>query len=216
MKQNLAGRRYGRWTVVRFHDTGPGNNDRWWCRCDCGTEKPVGASNLRSGDSRSCGCRKREVTIRRSTKHGDAKAGREAHLYRIWQHMRRRCTTPTNQNYARYGGRGITICAEWDDYESFRDWAKANGYKPNLTLDRIDNDGPYSPDNCRWADRRVQAQNRSTVRLVTYQGKEQTLPEWAEEYGLTANALRNRLRHGWSMKRALATPLQDTRKETQA
>lgn len=213
MKQDLTGRRYGRWTVVRFHGTGPSYNDRWWCRCDCGTEKSVGASNLRSGDSRSCGCRKREVTIRRSTKHGDAKAGSEARLYRIWQHMRRRCTTLTNQDYPRYGGRGISICAEWDEYESFRAWARANGYTSNLSLDRVDNDGPYSPENCRWADRLTQARNRSTARLLTYRDETLSVAEWADRLNLDANIVRNRLHRGWPVHKALSEPTQKPQEE---
>ncbi len=118
--------------------------------------------------------------------------------------MKDRCYNPNNKRYPHYGGRGIVVCQEWkDNYVSFRDWAICNGYQIGLSLDRINNDGNYSPDNCRWATPKQQAYNRRTNRLITIQGKTQTVTEWAEEVGISIGAFQNRLRYGWSEERLL-------------
>lgn len=122
-------------------------------RCECGTEKSVRVSDLKSGDSRSCGCLNRE----QSTKHG----GRQTRLYGTWVRMIQRCINPNNKRYKYYGGRGISVCDEWrSSFANFRDWAKSTGYKDHLTLDRVNNDKGYWPENCRFVTQVVQCQNR--------------------------------------------------------
>ena len=128
-------------------------------------------------------------------------------LYRIRAHMIKRCTDPSCDRYMDYGGRGISICQEWlDDYDGFVDWALDNGYEEGLTIDRINNDGNYEPDNCRWITKREQNRNKRTNKRVTYHGETKPLIVWAEELGLKYDMVHNRLEHGWDVEEAFETP----------
>ena len=158
--KDLTGQRFGRYTVLR-RDKTVGKTVYWLCKCDCGTIKSVCGSNLRSGAIRSCGCLKREQTVARNYKHGHS----YDRLFSVWKGMLTRCGNPNADNYRYYGARGIKVCDEWHEFKPFYDWAMANGYDPNAgknqcTLDRIDNDGDYSPANCRWSDWQTQCENR--------------------------------------------------------
>lgn len=117
--------------------------------------------------------------------------------------MRTRCNNPNTHEYHRYGGRGIKVCREWDDYFSFRDWAYQNGYNDTLTIDRIDNNGNYCPENCKWSTLAEQQQNRCTSHMVTYNGKTQNLTLWSKEYGVARKTIRARLKKGWPVEQAL-------------
>lgn len=117
--------------------------------------------------------------------------------------MRCRCNNPNVKEYNRYGGRGIRVCDEWNDYNVFRPWALANGYKDDLTIDRIDNNGNYTPSNCRWITLIEQQQTRSTCRMIEFNGKYQNMSQWAREYGIKVHTLKHRLNRGWSIERAL-------------
>ena len=130
-----------------------------------------------------------------------------ARLYRIWSGMIQRCTNPNKDNYPFYGGRGITVCNEWrEDFISFRDWAIANGYADNLTLDRIDNDGNYEPSNCRWETQLRQCNNTRRNHLLTFQGETHTISEWARIVGMKVDTLERRINgYGWSVDKALTT-----------
>ena len=132
---------------------------------------------------------------------------RQVRLYRIWCVMRNRCSNPNHSEYHRYGARGISVCQEWESYETFKSWALTNGYDDTLTIDRIDTNGNYTPDNCRWATIKEQSNNRRTCHMLTYNGKTQTLMEWAEETGLSRRAITQRLKSGWSPEATLTTPL---------
>ena len=142
--------------------------------------------------------------------HGLTTRGKRPATYGVWAGMRGRCANPNDTSYPNYGGRGITICAEWDDFAVFHAWAMTSGYRKGLTLDRIDNDGPYAPDNCRWANRKTQSRNRRGRRYLTLNGRTRMVAEWAEEIGLSTNALLMRLRIGWSVEKALTTPKRAT------
>ena len=134
-------------------------------------------------------------------KHG----GKGTRLYRIWKAMRSRCNNPNTLAYPRYGGRGIGVCKEWDDFSKFRAWAIANGYSDDLSIDRVDNDGGYSPDNCRWATRKEQNTNQRSNRMIEFHGERKTLTEWAALMGLSFTCVDDRLRRGWSVEKALTT-----------
>ena len=137
-------------------------------------------------------------------KHGYAHKER---LYETWKNMKRRCYDPTNKRAKFYSEKGVRVCDEWlDDYSAFREWAMANGYNDNLTLDRIDNDGDYCPANCRWATAKIQANNQSRNRLLTYMGETLTMSEWADKLGITYGTINHRVQRGWSMERIVNTP----------
>ena len=200
---DLTGQRFGKLLVLeRAEDKCTGSKPRvmWRCICDCGNETIVSGASLRIGHTLSCGCKIR--------KHGYSHKER---LYETWKNMRRRCNDPTNKRYEQYGGRGIKVCSEWDEYLPFRSWAMSSGYSEELTIDRIDIDGDYCPENCRWADSYMQANNMTTNRNITYNGETHTMSEWAREFGITYGAMNHRIQRGWSMERIQNTPLR-TRK----
>ena len=201
---NLVGKRFGRLVVLRFSGINKNGNSTWVCRCDCGTEKVVSGAHLQSGASTSCGCIRREQL----QTHG----GSKTRLYGIWNAMKARCYNPHNNRYAIYGGRGITICDEWrDDFEAFSQWAYTHGYRDDLTIDRIDNDQGYFPENCQWSTAKTQANNKSNNNVLTYMGETHTVAEWAEKYGLDYHTLLNRLRTSkWSYHDALTTPVKES------
>ena len=132
--------------------------------------------------------------------------GWDARIYRIWVGMKNRCQNPNNYSYHNYGGRGIKVCPEWQDYQTFLDWSLAHGYADGLSIDRIDNEGDYCPENCRWATRREQNCNTRQNHFLTYKGKTQTISQWAEDVGLDYSALKQRINSGWPVEKALITP----------
>lgn len=141
------------------------------------------------------------------TKHGDRPKGKKKRLYNIWLGMRERCYSKNHVAFARYGGRGISVCDEWNDYTNFRAWAMASGYSEKLTLDRIDNDSDYSPANCRWATSKEQANNRCTNRVLEINGIAHNIQNWCEITGLPRSIADGRLRRGWSAEKTFTTPL---------
>lgn len=204
---DLTGQHFGRLTVIEQYGFTKHGNATWLCRCDCGNTKVVVAGEIRRGNVKSCGCYARELSRKRAKKHG----GSGTRLYRAWKNMLHRCFDETDKRFSRYGERGITVCQEWlgeNGYNNFRSWALSNGYADNLTIDRIDNDGIYSPDNCRWVTVEEQANNRSNNHRITYQNKTQTLAQWADEVGIAQDTIRYRISHyNWSVEKALTTPV---------
>ena len=206
MKQlNLTGKRFGKLVVIKTAGKTKNGAYLWQCKCDCGNEIIANVGNLKNGHTKSCGCLRVDRCKTNFTKHGLE----HTRLYGIWSDMRLRCYDEKNIAYHRYGGRGITICDEWkNDVKAFYDWATANGYKDSLTIDRIDNDGNYCPENCRWATVKEQASNRRSNILVTHNGKTQTMKEWANEVGIPYKVVWARVQKlGWSAERALTDPV---------
>lgn len=197
---DLTGQRFGRLVVIERADNSADGRARWLCRCDCGQSKTVLGEHLKKGRTKSCGCAKSESSSKRFKKHG----GRNSKLYRIWSNMKDRCNNPDCKVYSDYGGRGIKVCKEWiDDFSAFQKWALANGYKEGLTIDRKDNDKGYSPDNCRWTDRKIQGNNKRNCRYITYKGQRKTVAEWSDITGIPHDTLLYRLNHGWETERIL-------------
>ena len=139
-------------------------------------------------------------------KHGYARPGKIEKLHGVWRNIIARCGSPNAQKYKYYGARGISICGEWKaNYVEFRTWAYANGYAEGLTIERIDNDAGYSPENCKWVDRKAQARNRRSSKLITFRGETQTQAAWAEKVGISQGTLHARIEKlGWPLERALA------------
>lgn len=210
---DLKGRTFGRWRVIQCVGRTKSGGALWECECECGNIRNVDGHSLRSGVSKSCGCLGAEHRIEASkkvvTKHG----GRNERLYSVWQGIKERCFNKNNRNYAQYGGRGISMCKEWEDYSVFRAWAIENGYDKDApyskcTLDRIDNNLGYNPENCRWVTSMEQCNNRSSNHLVTFNGEKHTISEWARITGIRKDTLRRRIMcYGWDIERALTEPV---------
>lgn len=183
VKKDLTGQRFGRLTVIGVDDRNT-KKTYFYCQCDCGNVKSVRADSLMCGAIRSCGCMKKEqdrINLEANHSHKMSKT----RPYDIWQNMKGRCYNPHNPRYDRYGGRGITVCDEWkEDFNAFYEWSVQNGYSDDLTIDRIDNDKGYSPDNCRWATQEEQARNRESNIKITIGNATKTLTEWCEIFEL--------------------------------
>lgn len=166
------------------------------CRCSCGIEKLIKADNLVRGHTKSCGCIALERLSARSRTHGHA-SGRVSPTYRIWSGMIDRCENANTPCFVNYGGRGISVCARWR--ESFKNFLADMGERPaGMSIDRIDNDGNYEPDNCRWASKTEQGRNKRSNRLVEFGGQRLTVPEWAEKLSVPQYRLYGRLYRGWA------------------
>lgn len=180
-------------------------NDRntyWLCKCECGNETIVSAQHLKNGHTKSCGCLHTERFTLSHTSHGLAKHP----LYKIYKGIKERTTKEYNKSYKYYGDRGIKLCDEWEnDFKSFYNWAMENGYKKGLTIDRIDVNGNYAPNNCRFVSQKVQQNNRRNNHEITYNSETHTIAQWADILGMKYSTLYERLKCGnWNMERALS------------
>ena len=209
LERNLIGRRFGRYVVVREINPDKNGNRRMLCKCDCGNEREVLLNSLVNGTSRSCGCLQKEIATKVSSKHGFY----QERLYKVWTAMKSRCNNPNNSRYKNYGGRGIKVCKEWeDDYVAFRTFMLENGYDENAphgqcTIDRIDNDGNYCPENCRVIDNRQQQINKPSTKKYEYHGKMLTIDEALEGKNITRSGVIWRLKKGWTLQEAIDNPL---------
>lgn len=204
---NIIGKRFGRLVVLKYsHNVG--YSKYFLCQCDCGNKKTIAKSNLTTGKQVSCGCYRTENLVK-SNKLPNG----YSRLSKIYNAMKKRCYDPSSNRYHRYGARGIKICDEWlNNKNSFREWAINHGYKDGLTIDRIDNNGNYCPENCRWVTRQEQSNNTCRTVMIEYNGKAQTLTQWAHELNIPTSTLHNRLRvHGWDVEKAFTTPVRGHR-----
>lgn len=209
---DLTGQKFGRLTVIgrvedKLHPGGQ-HSMQWLCQCECGNKASVCGYSLKRGDTQSCGCLQKELLSQRAKKHGKS----NDRLFWIWRDMKLRCHVSSNISYENYGGRGIKVCEEWlgeRGSENFIDWALANGYRDDLEIDRKDPNGNYEPLNCRWVTPKEQANNRRNNRFLEYNGKRQTMKQWAEELGLNYSTLKMRINtYHWNIEKALTTPTQ--------
>lgn len=205
---DLTGHKFGRLTVLHRVPEKTKGVTRWACICDCGTPKEANGHNMKNGYIRSCGCLLTEHIENRVKKGMHRTHGHSGTpTYNIWCKMRERCGNPQNPNYPSYGGRGIYVCERWQSFETFlADMGERPS--PKHSIDRIDNDGPYSPENCRWVGSiREQRANCRDNRRVTYKGETLIVSEWARRTGIDNETLLFRLNAGWSVERAFTEPL---------
>lgn len=201
--QDLTGMKFGRLTVLKEVEKEGSGDYKWLCQCDCGNVVVKSGNSMKSGNTKSCGCIKRELLAKRNRENRkwDIKNDR---IHRIWGAMRHRCYSKNDVHYDNYGGKGITICDEWlNNFEVFQEWALSNGYSDNLTIDRIDGNKGYCPENCRWATQKEQANNFSRNKVLEYRGETHTLSEWCEILGLNYGRTKARINScGWTVKEA--------------
>ena len=199
--ENLKGVRFGKLVCLEHLFVEPRHRSCWFCKCDCGKTTIVRTDQLKK-KVRSCGC---GIIEHAKTGNNPRKHGLRNHrLYYIYHGMKDRCYKQTSPAYQNYGARGIQICEEWKkDFMCFYNWAIRNGYKQGLTIDRIDVNGNYCPQNCRWATRLEQARNTRTNRKITYKGKTRCVSEWAQLLGIKSSTITERLKKGWPIDKVL-------------
>lgn len=204
LRSYLIGKKFGRLTVLEFDRVTPYQAIMWKCKCDCGEEVSVRSTHLTTGKTQSCGCLARDKAKENRTTHGL----HDHPLYDIWHGMQQRCYNSKSQSYNRYGARGIRVCEEWlESFTNFYNWAMRKGYRPGLSIERIDNDDNYDPGNCKWATSEEQNQNTSrtkiTPRLVELiRADDRSNVQIAEEYGVDASTV-SRVRGGKTWKNIL-------------
>lgn len=209
---DLSGQRFGRLIVLSEHKSSS-QGTMWLCKCDCGVIKYIHAKQLKRGNTQSCGCLSREKSSERRYIHG-GKANSER-LYSIWKNMNSRCNAKESTNeflYRYYGSKGIAVCDDWKDYKNFKEWAMNNGYTDELTIDRINGNLGYNPENCRWVTRKIQSNNLSNNIKCEINGQTLTISEIAEKYNLTYNTVKGRLRRGWDIIEIIETPYRGHKK----
>lgn len=206
---DLSNKKFGRLTAKSVDRTKT-RRIYWNCVCDCGNHCSVASIKLVSGETKSCGCLRKEVTSKRQKKHGLTKTT----LHNAWINMKTRCENPIHNEYFRYGGRGITYCEQWKSFDNFMEWALKNGFREDkdnngrtlLSLDRIDNNANYCPENCKWSTRIEQARNKCNNKNYEYKGKIYCLTELEEISPVRIDTIRRRINKGWSVEKAVETP----------
>jgi hypothetical protein len=201
---SLNGQVFGRLTVTGEGVRRPSRMLFYPCRCACGKTKEIYASHLEKGMIVSCGCHRREHMAAVATTHGDS----YTRPYAIWRQMHNRCYNPKSANYRRYGRRGIVVCDAWHEWLPFKEWAFKSGYQKDLTLERIDTNDDYKPENCTWATPLAQARNRCAKVLLKAWGERKMFCEWLEDdrCRVGESTLKSRLKRGWRLEAAIGTP----------
>lgn len=196
--RDLTGERFGRLLVLQRDGCNKHGQVKWWCECDCGTQKHILGMCLSRGETQSCGCLHKEITAKVNLSHGMSGTG----IYAIWRSMMDRCHLPTSQSFARYGARGISVCQRWQSFENF--YADMGNKPAGKSLERIDVNGDYCPENVVWADAKTQANNRRSNVVLEHNGKKQTMQQWCDELDLKIGTVWARLNvYGYSVEKAL-------------
>lgn len=195
-QKNLTNQRFGKLVAIKKYSKSK-NGNIWLCICDCGKFTTVLSSNLLKNHTKSCGCNRINALVKLNTKHGQTKT----RLYGTWTNIKSRCNNPNRDMYYVYGGKGISVCNEWNDFVKFKDWALKNGYKDDLTIDRVNNDGNYEPNNCRWVTITEQSRNRTITIKIKHSLEEKTLIEWCEQFKINYHKAYRRYRKGWSFEK---------------
>lgn len=216
---DLTGMKFGKLTVIKEFGHSKDGRVTWLCRCECGGEKIASGHDLKSGATKSCGClrsgrRNGNLRTGEAPRVINRETGKPKRLYGVWAAIVQRCENPNAKSYKNYGGRGIKMCRQWrNDFSAFEGWAISAGYDEHApqgvcTIDRIDNNGDYCPENCRWTTYKVQSNNRRNNRVLVCDGESHTLQEWAELLGIQDCILRDRIfKLGWDEETALKTPV---------
>lgn len=199
VKIDLTGQKYGKLYVKGLYLDIPNRKKKWLCVCDCGNETIVSGSNLRNGHTKSCLKCGYESTKKAITKHGQS----HTKLFYVWHSMKNRCENPKHKSYEDYGAKGISVCEEWHDSTKFFKWALRNGYEEGLEIDRINVNGNYEPNNCRWVNRTQNANNKSNNKLIEHEGQTKTLAEWSRVYEVNYKNLSRLLLKGYSLDDAV-------------
>lgn len=194
MRMGIIGHRFGRLVVLSVGS----RTGHWLCQCDCGSKMEATKANLKHGRTKSCGC------IRKERNNGSTHGQTGSLTHKRWLSMRRRCMDSSQPYYHNYGGRGISVCDRWDSFENFlEDMGECPS--PEMTLDRIDSNGNYGPENCRWATHSQQNRNTSKNRLLTLNGETMCVADWADRTAIKPQTILNRLRYGWSVEKTLTS-----------
>ena len=211
VRENLIGRTFGHWTVLSQAEdyitpSSGQHRRRWVCQCDCDnkTIQNILEDSLLKG--KSCQCKEcaNKIIGEKNKKHN----GSRTRLYQIWRDMKKRCYNSNDKEFHNYGGRGISICEQWrNSYAYFMEWALKNGYTDDLTIERIDVNQNYCPENCIWASQKVQQNNKRTNHLLTYNNETHTIAEWSDITGLNFAVIYARIKYGWSVEQTLTTPI---------
>jgi hypothetical protein len=195
---DLTGEQFGRLRVLGREGMNKHRQLTWMCECECGNRKVVLGVCLRRGDVQSCGCLHKEVTASINKTHGKTRTP----IYAIWRGMMQRCFDKNYHAYNRYGGRGVSVCERWQSFENF--YADMGERPDGMSLERLDNDGDYSPENVAWADAKSQANNRRSNVVLEYKGEKKTMQQWCDELGLNIGTVWSRIKvHGYSVEKAL-------------
>lgn len=205
--RDLTNSKSGKLTVLSIHSRDKHGHIKWLCRCNCGNEAIVLSDNLIRNHTTSCGCERTRINSEVHKTHGKryTKNG-QSREYTTWCNMLSRCRNPKGEHYSDYGGRGISVCEKWYTFEGF--WEDMeNGYIPSLTIDRIDVNGNYCKENCRWATIKEQANNRRSNHYVFYCGEKMTLQEACQKREIDYHSVAARLKLGWNFEKVIETPI---------